>query len=167
MKKRDKLKRFVTKTFFGEKLEQALQPKPETKNLSAPPPKNKSVSPAQKINQPFHGKSEPAKTEITQPIESPTEIASIENKINLPIVAQTEKAKEFQRIIERCFTESLQAVNPLVNIGVDLGTSFSKVVWRLGENSYPVCFGANRQDLRRLSRAVNRRFQRKEFSLRR
>lgn len=34
-----------------------------------------------------------------------------------------------------------------INLGIDLGTSFSKVVWRLREKSRPVCFDARKDDL--------------------
>jgi hypothetical protein len=30
-----------------------------------------------------------------------------------------------------------------INLGIDLGTSFSKVVWRGPDKAYPICFGAN------------------------
>lgn len=34
-----------------------------------------------------------------------------------------------------------------INLGIDLGTSFSKVVWRGTDKAYPVCFGENPSNL--------------------
>lgn len=50
--------------------------------------------------------------------------------------------------MEYKFYEDLSPVNAItINLGIDLGTSYSKVVWRLGENAFPLCFGQNRQNL--------------------
>ncbi len=61
---------------------------------------------------------------------------------------RAERINGFWKIMEQRFIENLSPVNAIrINLGVDLGTSFSKVVWRLGENSYPLCFGQNHQNL--------------------
>jgi hypothetical protein len=61
---------------------------------------------------------------------------------------RAEKINEFWKIMERRFYENLSPEKAIrVNLGVDLGTSYSKVVWRIGENAYPLCFGQNRQKL--------------------
>lgn len=54
----------------------------------------------------------------------------------------------FRDIMEAGFAENAKATQPLVRLGIDLGTSFSKVVWRLGEeNVFPLCFEENKFDL--------------------
>lgn len=46
------------------------------------------------------------------------------------------------------FYENLSPADAIpINLGIDLGTSYSKVAWRLGENVYPLCFGQNRLKL--------------------
>ncbi len=61
---------------------------------------------------------------------------------------KAERINEFWKVMECKFYENFSPVNPiLINLGIDLGTSYSKVVWRLGENAYPLCFGQNRQNL--------------------
>ena len=61
---------------------------------------------------------------------------------------RAERINESWKTMEGNFHENLSHVNAVnINLGVDLGTSFSKVVWRLGENAYPLCFGQNRQKL--------------------
>jgi hypothetical protein len=61
--------------------------------------------------------------------------------------AQPQKADALQKLKEfmrQRHDESLQSVNPVrVQLGIDLGTGYSKVVWRYGENAFPLCFGSN------------------------
>lgn len=76
------------------------------------------------------------------------ETPQIENKIHLPNSDRGGKSDEFRELIEQYFADGAKASKPWVNLGIDLGTSFSKVVWRLGENEvHPVCFGENKLDL--------------------
>ena len=50
--------------------------------------------------------------------------------------------------MESRFAENAKATQPSVRLGIVFGTSFSKVVWRLGEeNVFPLCFGENTFDL--------------------
>ena len=79
--------------------------------------------------------------------------ASISNEI--PFVTDTgsdvseSEELSFRPIIESFFVESQKATRPSVILGVDLGTSFSKVVRRLGSDDVkPVCFG---KDVHRLT----------------
>lgn len=61
---------------------------------------------------------------------------------------KAERLNEFWKTMECRFYENLSPANAIpVNLGIDLGTSYSKVVWRLGDNVYPLCFGKNRQNL--------------------
>ncbi len=50
--------------------------------------------------------------------------------------------------LEHLFKKETEATTPSINIGLDLGTSYSKVVWRLGDEQVrPLCFSDNRLDL--------------------
>lgn len=61
---------------------------------------------------------------------------------------RAERINEFWKIMERGFYENFSPVNATrINFGIDLGTSYSKVVWRSEEYAYPLCFGQNRQNL--------------------
>ena len=61
---------------------------------------------------------------------------------------KAERLNEFWKMMECKFHEKFSPVNAIsINLGIDLGTSYSKVVWRLGENAYPLCFGQNHQRL--------------------
>lgn len=47
----------------------------------------------------------------------------------------------YRERIERAFAHDQTATTPWIKLGVDLGTSSSKVVWRGESNVFPVCFG--------------------------
>ena len=48
----------------------------------------------------------------------------------------------FRSAIEQRYDENLKLERPLrVQLGVDFGTSYSKVAWRLNETCFPLCFG--------------------------
>jgi len=56
------------------------------------------------------------------------------------------RREKYRKLIENSLAEKLE--RPLdINLGIDLGTSFSKVVWRYRENAYPVCFGKHDERL--------------------
>jgi hypothetical protein len=150
MKKRDKFKSFLKKTLFGEELEHALHQKSELEKPKSVPPKieNKPTDSSPSFTKTFSGDTKPAENKFNPQVEFQAETKPNENKIASRSFSQAEKVNEFLQIMERGFAENLSPLNPVrVNLGIDLGTSFSKVVWRLGENSYPVCFGAKRQSL--------------------
>jgi hypothetical protein len=56
------------------------------------------------------------------------------------------RREKYRKLIENVLGE--RADKPLdINLGIDLGTSFSKVVWRYRDNAYPVCFGKHDERL--------------------
>lgn len=150
MKKHDKYKP-AKPSLFAEKLAKAREQKI---SIEKPPP-----APAKK-NLPFT--SSPSIIETSKPIETIADIAPDEPKIELKtskiettvdesnsaVTQGSEPINKFQQIMESRFAENAKATIPLVRLGIDLGTSFSKVVWRLGgENVFPVCFGKDNLDL--------------------
>lgn len=145
MKKRDKFKNFIKKTLFGEKLENALQEKNEIKKpLPIVEPKTH-----------FPAVSKTVRND-NPPLEKPPEVLSELpdkselNQINptFEIRPNAESIAAFRKIMQTRFDENAKATIPLVRLGIDLGTSYSKVVWRKGEdNVFPVCFGKNKFDL--------------------
>lgn len=154
MKKNDKYKPFAKTTLFGEKLALAREQKINIEKPlpTAPTKKDLPVIVAQPV---IEESKTIEKTGDIKSIESEIKIEKdkieINNDVSTPATTvKTEPSNEYRQIMERQFEENLSLVKPiLINLGVDLGTSFSKVVWRRigGENSYPVCFGKNRQKL--------------------
>jgi hypothetical protein len=57
----------------------------------------------------------------------------------------------YEEIIERCLAKQNVGLSPRdridIYLGLDLGTSYTKVVWRLGQKARPVCFGQNPDQL--------------------
>lgn len=145
MKKRDKFKNFIKKTLFGEKLENALQEKNEIKKpLPIVEPKTH-----------FPAVSKTVRND-NPPLEKPPEVLSeLPDKAELNQINPTfeirpnaESIAAFRKIMQTRFDENAKATIPLVRLGIDLGTSYSKVVWRKGEdNVFPICFGKNKFDL--------------------
>ncbi len=147
MKKRDKLKNFIKKTLFGEKPENALQKKVETEKLLP----ILVVEP--KMNLTAFDKIE---ANDNPPLENTPKVLSVLsdkselNQTNPAIknIPNADNIVSFREIMQARFDENAKAIQPLVRLGIDLGTSFSKVVWRLGEeNVFPLCFGENKFDL--------------------
>lgn len=148
MPKHDKNKVART-TLFGEKFAKAWAEKADVKKpkptVQAEENLPLTVSPA--IIEPLKPIEEiTAKIVPTEPkIEAKTsENETNNNKSNSGIAAESEPTNEFRQIMERHFAENAKCVKPLIRLGIDLGTSYSKVVWRLGEETvFPVCFGKN------------------------
>ncbi len=145
MKKRERFKNFIKKTLFGEKLENALQKKSEIKKF---PP---IVEP--KAHFPAANKTI---ANDKPPLENTPEVLpevldkSESNQINSAIKTSpnADNIAAFRDIMQTRFDENAKATIPSVRLGIDLGTSCSKVVWRKGEeNVFPVCFGKNKLDL--------------------
>ncbi len=65
------------------------------------------------------------------------ETLSAEDRVPASTVA------EFQGLIQRLFDEEQQKTDPWIKLGIDLGTSSSKVVWRGESDAFPVCFGGD------------------------
>jgi len=69
--------------------------------------------------------------------------------------ATTDNSEKYLSLMRKKFWEKVDGEirsghrgRPLrINLGIDLGTSFSKVVYRLGDESFPVCFGARRNNV--------------------
>ena len=85
--------------------------------------------------------------------------ASSPKKTNLPINTAakdlnktTDNFGKYKTLMQNKFWENVDGESPSghrgrplrINLGVDLGTSFSKVVYRVGSESYPVLFGTNK-----------------------
>lgn len=68
---------------------------------------------------------------------------------------QTGFSQQFTKLMREKFWENLDGEAPSghrgrplrINLGIDLGTSFSKVVYRLGGESYPVRFGEGKNNI--------------------
>ncbi len=145
MKNFNKLKNFIKKTFFGEKMENALQKKNEIKK-SLPIVESKTHFSA--VNKTVRNDNPPLEKSSAVLSELPDK--SKLNQINptFEIRPNAENIAAFREIMESRFAENAKATQPLIRLGIDLGTSYSKVVWRLGEeNVFPLCFGENKFDL--------------------
>lgn len=54
----------------------------------------------------------------------------------------------FLSIIKNRYEINQNQQRPLrIQVGIDFGTSYSKVAWRFGETCFPLCFGENRDSL--------------------
>ena len=147
MKKRDKLKTLFKKSPFGEKLENALQNKAEAKNSPLKIQFKPTSSPVAEIR-PIENEKSSVGNKPEAFSVSIFKSETMESKTTAKSFLKAEEVNEFLRIMEDGFLKNISPQNAVrVNLGVDLGTSFSKVVWRLGENSYPLCFGQNSSKL--------------------
>lgn len=151
MKKRDKLKNLFKKSLFGEKLENALQNKTDAEKPpakfapkpSAPPIKSRSTekTPSEsKVKIPtFKNQTETLSVSKSEPASDETILQTQPKSI---------KSGEFRQTMENGFLKNVSSRSSLkINLGIDLGTSFSKVVWRSGANSFPLCFGSDSSNL--------------------
>lgn len=69
--------------------------------------------------------------------DGPTDWRSILNSAE-----SKERQNKYRQIILDSLGRAMQKALD-INLGIDLGTSFSKVVWRGEEKAYPICFGDN------------------------
>lgn len=114
------------------------------KNIArTPPPSAKNSSAvADKSEIPAIGEIKKMPLQTSQPIESKAKNVS-------------ENSQKYSNLMRKKFWENLdgeiQSSNRgrtvRVNLGIDLGTSFSKVVYRLGGESFPVRFGTNKNKI--------------------
>lgn len=112
-----------------------IPPTPQTrspKQIGAASPVARAASP-----------SAPAsKSKVEQKYESGPAADAFTNDI---APASARRREQYREIIAR---RSVKPHRPIdVYLGIDLGTSFSKVVWRIRDNAHPVCFGAERGSL--------------------
>lgn len=91
------------------------------------------------------------KTKVEEGQKPPPIIAKPVPVTNKPIT-KPDNFEKYANLMRKKFWENLDGESPnghqgralRINLGIDLGTSFSKVVYRLGGESFPVCFGARR-----------------------
>lgn len=136
----------IRKTLFGEKLESAIaKPILEKRPVE---PKVASIDSVRPVAFVRHASGEtppsaepvarvvaheePPKFEVPSPPKQPLDRAAV---------------ARWRETIARLFNESQNATSPAIKLGIDLGTSSSKVVWRGDSSANPVCFGSNRLNL--------------------
>jgi hypothetical protein len=134
---------FVKKTLFGEQLRTAIA-NPISKEPGASPVfKNEEL--AAKRGQP---KQTVEQNHVSDgPLRTPTEPSAAVSPEYLNVPLDPEEISKFRKRMESRFAESLKAKSPLIRLGIDLGTSSSKVVCRGESTAFPVCFGRKSQDL--------------------
>ncbi len=136
------MKKKFSKTTFGEKLEQAIKiasNKPETKKNPEKSGSNISKVTATRPVLPAKTPAPPVNNQQKKPPSPPAVV---------PAVSQN--FKTYRNIMSRNFEESLLMKRALrIHLGIDFGTSYSKVVWKSSsfETCYPVRFGKNENNL--------------------
>jgi len=116
------------------------------------PKQTSPVSPPRPLSTPIL--PEVQKTSIeevkkSQPISPKTNVETNQTK------SSPDNSQKYAKLMREKFWEKLNGEapsgNPVralrINLGIDLGTSFSKVVFRLGGESFPVCFGASKNKI--------------------
>lgn len=130
-------------------------PKAPNQGTSQPiKPNNNSLSVS--VNKTENSNFKDEVKSVEPPLQSQT---SSPKKTNLPINTAakdlnktTENFGKYKTLMQNKFWENVDGESPSghrgrplrINLGVDLGTSFSKVVYRVGSESYPVLFGTNK-----------------------
>lgn len=52
---------------------------------------------------------------------------------------------QFKSLLQELYDTEQQRTDPWIKLGIDFGTSSSKVVWRGRSDAFPVCFGGSRE----------------------
>lgn len=134
----------VKENTFAEKQSQnqiPIRPK-QTSPVSSPKPPITPILPV--IQKP---PIEEAKN--TKPVSAKTNVEANQTK------SSPDNSQKYSKLMREKFWEKIngEALSGIrgrtlrINLGIDLGTSFSKVVYRLGGESFPVCFGMSKNKI--------------------